>query len=90
MTVGIAFTTESCLCTNYGAGPAALEALLLLALDDTEFVAGGLSAASSVQAMRYWLHGHNELPVYVPRCITGLVAAARCFWSRRQYVFENS
>jgi hypothetical protein len=70
---------EVCLRTDKGTQPAALAAPVLLALDD-EFVAGGLCAASSVQAaMRFWLHGHNELPVYVARCINAMVAAA-CVW----------
>lgn len=44
--------------------------LLLHALDDTEFVAGGLSFASSIQAtMRFWLHHHNSLLQDVQRCM---------------------
>ena len=67
--VPTAFANEPCLRTDDGAKSAALEAPLLLALDDTDFVAGGLCAASSVQAaMRFWLHGHNELPALMTRC----------------------
>ena len=55
--------------TGRNAEPAALAAPLLLTLDDTEFVAGGLCAASSVQAaMRFWLHGHDGLPAHMTRC----------------------
>jgi hypothetical protein len=46
----------------------AVDVPLLLALDDTEFDAGGLCAAVSVQAaMRFWLHGHNGLPAHERR-----------------------
>lgn len=83
------FANEPCLRTDDHAKSAALEAPLLLALDDTDFVAGGLCAASSVQAaMRFWLHGHNELTAHVTRCASA--SSAACCWSRMQCVLESS